>query len=353
MFTYRNVLDSFMPYQVDEKEWEIKLDANENSSNLPPLVRERLMNQFEYLAFQQYPDAGMRELKALIANSLALQAENVLIGNGSSDLLERLCYVFGGAGRSIVFPTPSFSMYGIYAAMTDSKPLAVKLEEDYSLDCGKLLSAAKANNANLIIVCNPNNPTGNIVPFADIESIIASAKCPVIIDEAYHEFYGEKSAITLLHKYSNVIVARTFSKAYSLASARVGYILAGKEMIDLISRAIKPYNVNALSLLSAEVVYQMRHEFLPGISGIVSERKRLAAELQKLSGVIVYPSETNFLLFKVKNAVELTKCLQEKSILIRDFSLSPGLEGCMRVSIGTPFENDAFLKAVQEFCEKR
>ncbi|MCE5284377.1 MAG: histidinol-phosphate transaminase [Pelosinus sp.] len=352
MFTYRTVLDSFTPYQVDEQEWDIKLDANENCCNLPPLVRERLMNQFDYLAFQQYPDAGVRELRSLIADSLSLKAENVLIGNGSSDLLEKLCFVFGGEGRGIVIPAPSFSMYGIYATLTDSKPLIVRLNEDYSLEREKLLQAADDNQANLIIVCNPNNPTGTVVPFEDIEYIVKNAKCPVVIDEAYHEFYGEKSAVTLLNKYNNVIVAKTFSKAYSLASARVGYILAGEKIIDLLNRAIKPYNVNALSLLSAEVVYQMRHEFLPGISSIVSERKRLQTELEKFPDITVYPSAANFLLFKVSDAASLNKYLKEKRILIRDFSAAPGLEGCMRVTIGTPLENDAFLKVVQAFYEK-
>jgi histidinol-phosphate aminotransferase len=350
MLTYRNVLNTFTPYQVDEQEWDIKLDANENCSNLPPLVRERLINQFEYLAFQQYPDAGACELKALIAGSLGLQPENVLIGNGSSDLLEKLCFVFGGEGRSIVIPTPSFSMYSIYAKLTDSKPVPVSLNEDYSLDPVKLLQAAEDNQANLIIVCNPNNPTGTVLPFADIEHIIKNAKCPVVIDEAYYEFYGETSAVTLLNKYENLIVAKTFSKAYCLASARVGYILAGEKIIDLINRSIKPYNVNALSLLSAEVAYQMRHEFLPGISGIISERTRLQTELEKLPDITVYPSAANFLLFKVKAAADLNKWLREKSILIRDFSTMPGLEGCMRVTIGTPLQNDAFLKAVQGFC---
>lgn len=353
MFTYRSVLNTFSPYQVDEEEWDIKLDANENCSNLPPLVRERLMNQFDYQAFQQYPDALARELRSLIAGNFGLQVENVLIGNGSSDLLEKLCFVFGGEGRSIVIPTPSFSMYGIYAKLTDSNPVFVSLNKDYSLDKEKFLQAAIDSAANLIIVCNPNNPTGTTVPFEDIEYIVKNAKCPVVIDEAYHEFYGEKSAVTLLPMYPNLIVARTFSKAYSLASARVGYLLAGKEIVDLVTCAIKPYNVNALSLKSAEVVYEMRHEFLPGISAIVSERKRLQAELEKLEAVTVYPSAANFLLLKVEEAAGLNKALRKKRILIRDFSLSPGLEGCMRVTIGTPLQNEAFLQAVQEFYEKR
>lgn len=353
MFTYRKVLNNFTPYKVDEAEWDIRLDANENCSNLPPLVRERLIGQFDYLPFQRYPDGGMTELRTLIAKSYGLEKENVVIGNGSSDLLEKLCYVFGGEARSIVFPTPSFSMYGIYAVMTDSTPIAVALNEDFTLERDKLMEAAIENKANLIIVCNPNNPTGTVVPFKDIEYIIKNAKCPVIIDEAYHEFYGETSAITLLNKYKNLIVAKTFSKAYSLASARVGYIVANKEITDLLGRAIKPYNVNALSLLCAEVAYQMRHEFLPGITSINTQRNRLVAELKKITGITVYPSATNFLLIKSADAEGLHKYLMSKSILIRNFNNAPGLTGCLRVTVGTPFENDAFLKAVREFCEKR
>ncbi len=349
MWNSRSCLQTLKPYSIDEREWEVKIDANESPVNLPPLVHERVISRLSFLPFNRYPDMSMKSLRELIACSYAVTMDNVLIGNGSSQILETISYVFGGPGHSIVFPTPSFSMYGIYAKKSDSQGVPVTLEKDYSLSRDKMLQAAVQTNASLIIICNPNNPTGNIMPLEDIEYIVENAKCPVVVDEAYHEFYGGPSAIALLKKYANLIVARTFSKAYGLAAARVGYMLACTELVNTVGKAMMPYNVNALSLTVAEVVYQMRDEFTAGIEQTVSERKRMAEFLADVPGITVYPSETNFLLIKSDDAQALNVYLAERGIGVRDFSNASGLTGCMRVSVGTPVENDVFLQAVKGF----
>lgn len=350
-FDYRPGLDTIKPYSIDEREWDIKLDANESPHNLPPLVRERIMNQFEYMAFNRYPDIGTRELRSLIAESFNMNIQNVQLGNGSSEIIMNLCQLFGGSGRSIVFPVPSFSMYSVYAQSSDSQPVPVQLGEDYSVSRDKVLAAAAESDAKLIILCNPNNPTGTVMPTEDIEYIVSRATCPVLVDEAYFEFYGE-SAVGLMEKYDNVIIARTFSKAYGLAAARVGYVLAHADVITMLGRVIKPYHINSLSLVTAEILYQMRDEFMPGLEQIIAERKRLAASLESIAGIKVYPSEANFVLIKTEKSKELAAYLSEKNIGIRDFSVAPGLINCIRFTVGTPLENDDLLKAIVAFMKE-
>lgn len=262
IFDVRPEVEKIKPYSVEEKEWDVKLDANESPNNLPPLVHERVMNQLEYMAFNRYPDIGMRDLRALIAEAFATTMQNTLIGNGSSEILLALCQTFGGPGRSIVFPVPSFSMYGIYAQITDSQSVPVELKEDFSLSPDKVVKAAEQADAKLIILCNPNNPTGSIIPMDDIEYIVSKAQCPVVVDEAYYEFYGQ-SAVRLMSKYDHLIVARTLSKAYGLAAIRVGYMLANSEIVSMVERVMMPYHMNALSLVTAQVVYQLLLFLLP------------------------------------------------------------------------------------------
>jgi len=351
-FDYRPGLESIKAYSVEEKDWDIKLDANESPNNMPPLVREQVMNKLEYLAFNRYPEMGMRDLRTQIGRNFNMNIQNVQIGNGSSEIIMALCQIFGGPGRSIVFPVPSFSMYAVYAQVTDSHPVPIPLStDDYSLPREKVLQAAEQSDAKLIILCNPNNPTGTVMPHEDIEYIVSQAKCPVLVDEAYFEFYGQ-SAVGLLNKYDNVIIARTFSKAYGLAAARVGYVLANASIISMLERVLMPYHINSLSLATAEILYQMRDEFMPGIEQIIGERKRLAGSLEAIAGFKVYPSETNFILIKTAKSKQLSAYLSTRNIGVRDFSAAPGLINCIRFTVGSPQENDDLLKAILAFMKE-
>ncbi|SDF35536.1 histidinol-phosphate transaminase [Sporolituus thermophilus] len=338
-------LEVLQPYTIDDREWAIKLDANERPAPLPSLIQAAVRERLSGLAFNRYPDMAMRSLRQKIAAVSGLAADNVLIGNGSSELLAALCYTFGGAGRGIVYPWPSFSMYGVYAKLADSAAAPVALGEDFGVDAAAVLAAAERHSSGLIILCNPNNPTGSVIPPAVIEKIVAAAPCPVVVDEAYYEFYGQ-SALPLLKQYTNLIVVRTFSKAYGLAAARVGYLLAASAIVSMVGRALLPYHVNALSLVAAEAVYDLRQELEPGIRQIIAERERLAGELGRLPGITVYPSATNFLLVKAVDGKRISAGLAACGIGIRDFSAAPGLAGCLRITVGTPAENDAVLKVM-------
>ena len=342
MLKYRQGLADRPSYDMDTNEYRITLNANESTMNLPPIVEDRLMGRFASVAFNRYPGAeDYLSLTRQIAANFKVQPENILLGNGSSD-------------AAIVYPQPSFSMYGIYAAAAEAKGVPVDLEPDYTLDLEKFVSAVIKNKARLCVICNPNNPTGTGFSVSDIQYIADNipTSCAFLVDEAYVEFYGQ-SAVSLLKDYPNMIIARTFSKAYGLASARVGYSIASAAMTDMIGRSFMPYHMNTLSLVTADIVYQMRHEYVPRIQMVIAERKRLAEAVKQVPGFTVYPSETNFLLIRHEAASALNEAFERQGIGVRSFGVAPRLTNCLRISMGTREENDTWLSILKAFAEER
>lgn len=347
---FRPGIDKLPVYGVEEQDWRIKVDANESNRNLPPLVRERVENRLSYVAFNRYPDIAMTSLREEIGRGSGYDIDNVWIGNGSSEILEKLFFLYGGPSRGIVFPVPSFSMYAIYAKVSESTAVPVPLEADYSLDKEKILRAAKEHDAKLIVLCNPNNPTGTETSLEVIEDIVRRATCPVIVDEAYMEFCGQ-SALPLVAQYPNLMVARTFSKAYGAAGIRVGYVVASEEIIAMLRKISMPYHVNELTLATAEIIYQMREEFIPYIQQTLIERERVAEFIKNETNITVYPSATNFLLLRVEGADRLAKYLADIGISVRSFGNAPMLENCIRLTIGTTAENDEIMASIKRWCK--
>ena len=344
---FRDGLESLQPYSVEEHVWQVKLDANEKPVNLPPTVAAVLSERLSRLQLNRYPEIVAHSLRNKLADSIGGKVSQVQIGNGSSELLQAACYVFGGTGRKIVYPEPSFSMYPVYIRLADSQPVAVQLESDYSLSLEKYYELAKA--ADLAILCNPNNPTGNVMPIESISWLAGKLACPLLVDEAYFEFH-KATAVDLIKKYNNLIVVRTFSKAYGLAGARAGYMFASEEISSAVGKVLLPYHVNALSLTAAETILDYQNEFTRDINTIIDERERLAAALSRISEIKIFPSQTNFLLVKMEESSQLVALLAAAGIGIRDFSRSPGLNGCLRITVGTLAENDLVIANFEKFC---
>lgn len=347
---YRTGLKDMPSYDVVERDWNIKVNANESNLNMPPMVEERLMARLSSVAFNRYPNEQVETLAQQIAVNFNLSKENVLIANGSSEILEKLFFAFGGRGRKIVYPQPSFSMYKIYAKFSASTSVPVDLKEDYTFDAAAFVDAVKESRASLAVICSPNNPTGTKIPLADIEYVAKNIECAFVIDEAYVEFDGG-TAVGLMKEYPHMMVARTFSKAYGLASARVGYLLADKKIIEMVSKACMPYHVNVLSAVTADIVYQMRDEYVPRIQMSIAERKRMSELLKQIDGMEVYPSVTNFILVKHPKAVAINEYLESIGIGVRSFGNAPRLTNCLRISMGTREENDTWYKAIKDFVE--
>lgn len=352
MLYFRDGLQDMPSYDLTERDWKIKVNANESPLNLPPLVEERVMARLSHLAFNRYPAEEGEALREAIGRSCDLEKENVWLGNGSSEIIEKLFYAFGGPTHAIVYPVPSFSMYKIYLQASDAIGVPVELSESYRLDVDTFVQAVRDSRAALAVLCNPNNPTGGYLSLAEVEEIARAVSCALLIDEAYIEFAGP-SASQLLSRYPHLMVARTFSKAYGLAACRVGYLLADKEIVGMVQKAYMPYHLNVLSAVTADIVFQMREEYEPRLHMIVAERRRMWKNLSEIEGLTVFPSATNFLLLRTEKAAALEQALAQAGIGVRGFASAPRLKHCLRLSLGTQEENDTIRQAIQGFMTGR
>jgi hypothetical protein len=351
MLNYRKGLDQIPIYDYVERFWSIKLNANESNIGLPPLVEERIISRISRVPFHRYPNEEYDLLREQIGKSYGYTKDNIIIGNGSSEIIEKVFHAFGGnKNRKAIYSAPSFSMYDIYAKSADMEAIIVPLRNDYTLDINEFLSKIEKNNPSLVVICNPNNPTGQVLSIEEIEYIAQHISCAMLVDEAYAEFYG-KSAIPLLEKYTHIMIARTFSKAYALAGCRVGYMLAHKDVIQMIAKTYMPYHMNVLSIIAADTVFQMRDEFDLQIHMICAERIRMQEKYMNLPMLTVYPSNTNFLLLHCSKAKELNNLLNEHGVSVRYFKHTPYLENKLRISIGCPNENDDVYRLIKSFVE--
>lgn len=351
MLNYRKDLEKMPSYDGVEKEYRIKINANESTMNLPPLVEERVLNRLGYIAFNRYPNEEYDLLVEQIAKNFSVAKSQILLGGGSSEIIEKVFHAFGGDGKKIVYPVPSFSMYKIYAKAAEAQAFPFNLDEKFDLDVDKFIKKVHEVNADLAVVCNPNNPTGNALTVAQVEKIAKNIDCAFLLDEAYVEFYGH-SAVNLIKQYPNLIVARTFSKAYGMAGARVGYMIAAEDVTRMINKTFMPYHMNKLSLAAADIVYQMRDEFVPRIQMTIAERQRIFEQLKTLPGVEVFPSNTNFILIRCEKANQLNEYLENLGIGVRYFSPSAvELKNCLRISIGTRMENDEVFSAIKNLVQ--
>ena len=339
------------PYDPSYVAADVMLSANENTRNLSPEVMAQIQARLSSLDFNRYPDPLANRLRALIAKANGLTRQQVLIGNGGDELLFNTLLAWGGEGRTLLNVPPTFSIYELYAQITGTSVVNVPRRADLTVDEEAVLARASQPDIDLVIITSPNNPSGDVVDPAFVERLLNVTDALVLIDEAYQEFSGQ-TVLPLLEHHKNLMILHTFSKAYSLAGARVGYIFADPSVIDEFLKVRQPYSVNALSQLVAEVVFENRAALMPGVDQIVSERARLIEELPRIKGVTVRPSSANYVLIHVPDAHRVwERLLAEHSVLVRDFSRTPGLEDCLRLSVGQPDEDTRLLDALRQVVE--
>jgi len=322
-----------------------KLDANESPIDIPPGLKEQILAQAKNLPFNRYEGPHREELRALIARENGISPAGVLLGNGSDELIQVLLLALSGPGKPVVIPSPTFPMYQFVANQVGSRVICFPLlPPRFSLDMEKLLTVLEeAGPEVLLFLCRPNNPTGNSIPAAEAEYIIQRTRGLVVVDEAYKEF-SSSSLAHLLPRYENLIILRTFSKAFRLAGLRVGYLLAHPRIVRCLEQAMLPYNMSIFSLLSAWVLMQHKEEILAPVGEILAQRQRVAAGLAALPGVLPLPSETNFIFFSLPvPAGPVWEELKRRGILVRYYPNVPELANYLRVSIGTEEENTLFL----------
>ena len=326
-------------YDAKRVPCRIKLDANESPYGFADAI-----GSSAGIRTNRYPDPEAGSLRRLIAKDLGVSPGNILFGNGSDELIYFLITTFGGP---VAIPVPTFSMYGIISHTLGEKKIEIPLDEDFDLDMDGFLKAVRKEKPKLIFLSSPNNPTGNCFSTERILKIIEVSRGIVIVDEAYQPFSSEKGMLPLLKDCRNLVIMRTLSKI-GLAALRLGFMLADHEIIREVNKVRLPFNVNSFSQAIAAAALKEKKEFRTSIKTIVTERERLLKEMQKTEGVITFPSEANFILFRVEDPDYIYTSLLKRGILVRN--LKNHVPGCLRVTVGTPQENTAFLKALNEIA---
>ncbi len=330
---------TLQPYQAGHIRCAVKLDANE--SPYPGIPVNGIIERISSATLNRYPDSQARGLKKAIAQKIGVNPEALLAGNGSDELIYYLIITFGGP---VLYPVPTFSMYGIIARALGLHYKGIPLDRDFDLDVDKMAAYIKKFRPKLIFLSSPNNPTGNCFSSDRILKIIEMTKGIVVLDEAYQPFSSEKGFLSMMKDYKHLAILRTLSKI-GLASLRVGYLVGDSALLREVDKVRLPFNLNGISQAVAEEA--LRGSSLRNlIKGIISERERLYDALINIRGVRPYPSEANFIFFKVHNADAVHEKLLSHGVLVRN--MNTAARGALRVTVGTPEENDLFIKALKK-----
>ncbi len=332
----------------------VKLDANESPFALGDAMREELAAELAKaladVELHRYPDPEARELRRLLAQDLRVAPEQILASNGSDEGIQMLLMAVAGPGVAIAAPVPTFVMYEIGSRVLGLRFVGVPLDDRFDLDGDAFYRVLTEQKPRLIFLAWPNNPTGRLYDSPVVEEILRTCDgqgCDalVVVDEAYTHYSGQ-TFLPKLSAYPNLVILRTLSKI-GLAGIRLGVLIASRAVVEEMNKVRMPYNVNALSQAAARVVLRHPDVVRHHASAIIQERERVLAGLRELSGITVFPSRANFFLIRTDRAGdEIFRGLCERGILVRNFSRAPQLANCLRVTVGTPEENDAFLSAL-------
>lgn len=330
MKAYSSARDEFTETDKDF----IFQDANENPFNS---------------GYNRYPDPCALKLKSKLSELKGVPPENMILGNGSDEVLDLLFRAFCEPKIDEIITTPpSYGMYKVLAEVNEIQLNEVPLSEDFQLDAQAIIEAI-SENTKLIFLCSPNNPSGNLMNPQAVKQILKNFKGLVILDEAYIDFAAQNSFVSELNYFPNLVVLQTFSKAYAHAGIRLGMGFAQVEIIQLLHKIKPPYNINQLTQNKAMEVVAASETYKNQAEMLISERELLRLELERISFVKkIFPSEANFLLVKVDNAILRYHQLIKKGIVVRNRTNEMHCDNCLRISIGTPIENQKLIKALQE-----
>ena len=337
-------------YHVDEPDVPVKLHANENPFNLSEEIRRIISNEVSALDFNRYPDPECEDLRQLLAERIGVQKEQLVLGNGSDELIQMIIMAFGGQGFPVVFPAPTFSMYKNIALSLGEEVMPVPLDESFELEPTSILEKVRCGPS-ITFISYPNNPTANCFSREVIEEIIKESKGIVVVDEAYFD-YSKKTLLDKLATSPNLIILRTLSKI-GFASLRLGILMGSKEVVNMINRVRLPYNITSMSRITALSSLKFNDEIDKGVVRIVEERAKLYKSLEALDFVLPFKTDANFILFRVNDSEKLFNYLINKGVLIRNLNLAGPLENCMRVTVGRPDENAVFLQEMENFIEEK
>ena len=342
----RDEIRALSAYPVPDAVGMVKLDAMENPYRLPQELCRTLAERLAGAALNRYPDPAARELKTQLRAAMQIPAGmELMLGNGSDELIQMLALAVARPGAVVLGIEPSFVMFRMIATFAGVRYVGVPLRADFSLDAAAAVGAVEQHRPALIFIAYPNNPTGNLFDASAITRIIGAAPGLVVVDEAYHVFAGA-SFMPRLAEFPNLLVMRTLSKL-GLAGLRLGLLAGHGAWLNHVDKVRLPYNVNVLTQLAAVEVLQYPDVLEAQAAAIRRERTRVFVELRRLPGVDAYESDANFILFRIANANQVFDGLKQRKVLIKNLGGShPLLADCLRVTVGTPAENAQFLSAL-------
>ena len=345
-------LDGYHSPQVDV---EVRLNTNESPLPPPDAWLVALRDELGRIDFNRYPDRQATELRAAIAQSHGVRPDQVFCANGSNEVLQCLLLAYGGPDRTVALFEPTYTLHRHIAMITGTSVVAGSRNDDFELDPDEVRRVLTEAQPIITFLCSPNNPTGRADPPDVVERVVAAAPGLVVIDEAYGQF-APSSALELVRAggtgSERVAVVRTFSKTWSMAAGRLGYLVASPEVVAACELVALPYHLDSFKQVAGRLALQFEEAMDARVALLRKERGRIAAALAEMA-VETWPSDANFILFRPtgRSARQVWQSLLDRSILVRDCSEWPGLTGCLRVTVGVPEENDRFLVALDAALE--
>jgi histidinol-phosphate aminotransferase len=348
LLSIRADLDEVAAYESPQLPARYRMNTNESPWPPPPEVVDAIGAALERASLNRYPDNDAIALHAALAEHLGFEPEWVYAANGSNEVLLHLLLAFGGPDRRSLTFEPTYSLHTLIARITGTQTVQDRRDGDFRIDRGPALGAVERHRPDVVMVCSPNNPSGGCEPVEVVEELARSHAGLVIVDEAYIEFAApENHLVGLVRHHPNLVVVRTFSKAWRLAGLRLGYAVGHPEVVRQLARVRLPYHLSTVTQAAGIAALKHARRCMEDARAVAAERDRIVFELKKL-GLRVHPSQANFVLFEVPEPDRVWRALLERDILVRNYSNRPGLTRCLRVTAGLPEETDVFVNALRE-----
>lgn len=335
-------------YHLVAYDCPVKLNQNESPFDVPPEIKDRILETVRGLPWTRYPEPMPRDLVAAVAAHVGVPHDHVLVANGSNSIVQHVLNAVVAPGVRVAIPSPSFSLYGQFTEILGGRADYVPLDDNFGYDVDAIVKAAA--DASATIICSPNNPTGCDISNADLIRVLDATDGIVVVDEAYAEF-NDHTAIDLLGDHPNLIVLKTLSKAFGAAAIRIGCLIACPDLVEHVHKIKLPFDINLFSRVAAIELLSHTDLIDRNVAAILAERTRVFDALSAIDGVKPYPSKANLILFEVDDPGSVFEQIAERGVLIRNVSGYPRLSRGLRVSIGTREENDAFLDALRAVLE--
>jgi histidinol-phosphate aminotransferase len=350
----REDLRALEGYHSPQLDVSVRLNTNESPFPPPQGFVDAWLGELATVPLHRYPDRSARELRDAIGKSIGQPTARVFCANGSNEVLQTLLLTYGGPGRSLLVFEPTYALHSHIGHLTGTKVIEGTRRDDFGVDPDAARALIDQHQPEIVFLCSPNNPTGTVDPAATVEAVLDVAPGLVIVDEAYGEF-AHDTALDLVDDERALVVTRTYSKVWSLAALRLGFCVAPPWIVEALEKVVLPYHLDVSTQLAGLTALRFRSEMEARVAFLIEDRGRLAAALGELDGITVFPSGANFLLFRVAPGGDdrdrghaVWQALVDRGILVRDFSRWPGVEDCLRVTVGTEAENTAFLSALED-----